>query len=231
MNIAANRKPLIVIIGLLVVALIGYLVYINFFTFSVTSTSPQNNRVSAKAPVIRIATNRTIKDQPISFDDGGAGIIASIKFDKSTIIINLYQKLEVDKKYTITLKNIVSTDGYTISSYVYEFTPQDNDSYLSKEDTEIILNRQNQKGAILADPVLNATPITGDAYVIKSSLDATPNGTGTVSIKAYIYLTREDMSNYDKAVADYKAQIERELSKIKGYSADKYKITYIIQAP
>lgn len=231
MDLASKKTPIIISIALLVVALVGYLVYVNFFTFSVKSTSPSSNRVSAKAPVLRIVTNRTISDKEITFDDGKTGIVASIERNEGTVIVNLYQKLIVDKKYTITLKNITSTDGYTISSYAYTFTPKDNDGYLSTEDNAIILNRQNQKGAILSDPVLNATPITGETFVIKSSLDATPNGTGIVSIKVYIYLTREDMSDYEGSVAKYKTQVVNELAKIKGYSADKYKITYTIQTP
>jgi len=231
MNIAVNKKPIIIVAALVVIALVGYLVYFNFFTFNVKSTSPNSNSVSAKAPVLRIVTNRTISDKKIEIDDGSAGIVASVEHNDTTVVVNLYQKLEVDKKYTVTLKNITSTDGYTIPSYTYTFTPKDNDAYLSTEDNAIILNRQNQKGAILSDPVLNATPIEGEAFVIKSSLDATPNGKGTVSIRVYIYLNRDDMANYDSAVEKYKAQVAAELSKIKGYSADKYKITYTVQTP
>ena len=231
MNLSSKRTPIIVIISLLVVALVGYLIYVNFFTFSVKSTSPNSGRVSAKAPVLRIVTNRTISDKEITFDDGKTGIVASIERNESTVVVNLYQKLIVDKKYTVTLKGITSTDGYTIPSYSYTFIPKDNDGYLSTEDNEIILNRQNQKGEILSDPVLNATPITGDGFIIKSSLDATPNGKGVVSIKVYIYLTRSDLDNYENSVAKYKTRVTDELAKIKGYSADKYKITYTIQTP
>src|SRR5690606_5519637 len=127
------------------------------------------------------------------------------------IVINLYQNLEANKEYKITLNNIQSQDGYVIDSYTYTFTPVNNPGLLTDEDRDIILDRQEKaKPDIMADPVYIATPFQSDSYVVKSSLNATPDGKGEVSIKATIFLTRTEASstnNRNSAVNKYKSQI------------------------
>jgi len=232
MDIARYKKPIIIISVTIAVTLVGWLIYFYFFTFSILSTSPSSDRVAIQSPVIKIETNKEISDKTIKFDDGGTGIVASVNRFNKTIIINLYQNMVSDKVYVITLQDISSTDGYVIDTYTYTFTPKNDDSLLSDEDKNIILERQDDKPAVINDPVANATPLSTDSYVIKSTLNATPDGKGSVSLVATIFLTREDMiAGRDTSVANYQADIATRLALIDGYTPEKYPITYIIQDP
>lgn len=233
----SNRLKIVIAAAFIavVIAVIAWLVYYFFFMFSVVSVRPNQNQVSTLAPVIVLSTNRDLVDQPIEFSDGESGIVASVETYKKDLVINLYQNLESNKEYKITLKNIQSQDGYTIDLYTYTFTPVNNPDLLTDEDRDIILDRQEKaKPAIMADPVYMATPFQSDSYVVKSSLNATPDGKGEVSVKATIYLTRLEASttsNRNSAINKYKKQIIDRLKDIDGFSEEKYPITFTIQDP
>jgi len=232
MDIARYKKPIIITTIIIAVALIGWLVYFYFFTFSILSTSPSSDRVAIQSPTIKIQTNRTISNTAIKFDDHGAGIVASVNHFNKTVVINLYQNMVSERTYTITLQDITSNDGYAIDTFTYTFIPKNDDSLLSDEDKNIILERQDDKPAVVNDPVANATPLSTDSYVIKSTLNATPDGKGSVSLVATIFLTREDMiAGRDASIATYQAEITARLALINGYTPEKYPITYIIQDP
>ena len=232
MDISKYKKTFIILGVIALVGLVAWLVIFRFATFSILSVTPSANKVSNLAPTIKILTNQTISDKPIEFDDGGTGIVASVKGSDRSVVINLYQNMVANKKYTITLKNITSVNGRVIPSYNYVFMPVSDSSLLTDEDTKVILERQDEKPEIIGDPVVQATPISRDSYVIKSVLEATPDGKGSVSLIATIYLTRDDMQRgYDASVNRYKDEISQTLSAIDGYSAEKYPITYTVQAP
>lgn len=226
-------KKQIIISAIIIVALVAmWSIYYYFFTFSVLSTSPSRDRVATASPIITLTTNRTISDAAISFDDGSSGIVASVKPFKNTVIINLYQNMEADKKYTIKISDLMSKDGYKMASYTFIFTPKLDASLVNDAGQQIILDRQDNKPAIIDDPLISATPFSSDSYVVKSSLNSTPDGKGAVGLNATIFLTREDVvSGYDAAVEKYKAEIQDQLLKIQGYDAAKYQITYKIQDP
>jgi len=231
-QLAQYKKPIIIVAIIGIVALISWLIYFYLIAFSILSVSPSKDRVATLSPTIQIQTTKNISDKSISFDDGGSGIVASVNHHDKVVVINLYQNMSVDQTYTITLKNIESTNGSVIESFVYTFTPKDDPSLLSDTDTQVILERQQDKPSVVNDPVVNATPFSTDSYVVKSSLDATPDGKGSVSLVATLFPTREDYANgYDAAIAEYKKQITERLSDIDGFSIEKYPITYIIQGP
>jgi len=233
-----SQKKLKIIISsvfiLLVITIISWLIYYNFFLFAVVSTRPNQNGVSTQAPIIVLKTNRTLVDQPVTFDDSGSGIVSSVNVNGKDIVINLYQNLEVNTDYSITIKNIESDDGRIIESYTYSFTPVNDPSLLNDEDRKIILDRQEQnKPNLMSDPVYIATPFQSDSYIVKSSLNATPDGKGSVSIIATIFLNRSEASpsNRSGAINKYRAQIMERLEKIDGFSKDKYQITFNVQEP
>jgi len=232
MNIAAYKKQLIIGGIILVVGIIAWIIYFYFFTFSVLSVSPNTSSFSTRTPIIELSTNQTLSsEQDITIDDGGTGIVASVVPFNKNLIINLYQNIEADKEYTVTLKNIRAGENYSMD-YIYKFTPKADSSLLSDKEAEILLERQDNKPAIVGDPVHAATPFNTDSYVVKSTLAATADGSGTVTLSATIFLTDSDMeSGRDAAVAKYKSQISDQLLTISGYSAEKYPIVYKIQEP
>lgn len=232
MDIQRYKKPIIIAACIVIALVAAWLIYFYFFTFSVLSVSPSKTRFSTVSPIIKIETTRAISDKTITFDDGGTGIVASVKHTDKTIIVNLYQNMRADKEYTVTLKGIESKDGYRMQSFVYTFTPVNDPSLVSSEENKIILQRQDEKPSIVSDPVASATPITSDSYVVKSVMNATPDGKGSVSLVATIFITREEAEQgYQAAVDTHKAEIFEALSKIKEYSADAYPITFTIQGP
>lgn len=232
MNIAAYKTQLIVGGIIIAVGLIGWLIYFYFFTFSVLSVSPNASNFSTRTPIIELSTNQTLNsEQDITVDDGSTGIVASVVPFKKNLIVNLYQNIEADKEYTITLKNIRAGEKYSMD-YIYTFTAKADSSLLSDKESKILLDRQDNKPEIVSDPVYAATPFSTDSYVVKSVLGATADGTGSVTLTATIFLTRSDMENgRDAAVASYKSDINDKLLAIPGYSADKYPIVYKIQEP
>lgn len=232
LDLSRYKKPIIIALIVLGVMTVGWLVYYYFFTFSVTSVTPQQGRVAIQSPILEIATNRTIADSEISIDDGGEGIVASAEPYGKSIIVNLFENMKADRQYTITLTGIKSTDGYSIDSFTYTFTPVDNAALLTPRDREIILQRQDVKPEILSDPVYNATPFYTDSYYVSSTLNATPDGKGSVSLQAVIFLSRDEAgAGRSAAVKKYTAAIEERLRGIEGFSADKYPVTYRVQEP
>lgn len=229
-----NNKNKIIIglaVVVLVLAAIAWFVYYFFFSFMITSARPNTSRVSTLAPVIVLKTNRTLSDQPIKFDDNEAGIVASVNVNGKDIIINLYQNLKQDSQYSIVLSDIQSNDGYSIESYTYSFSPVNNPSYLTDEDRKIISDRQeSQKPSLMSDPVYIATPFQSNSYIVKSTLNATPDGKGSISLQATIYLTRDETAkNRQASIDSYKKQILDRLKDIEGFSESKYPITFVVQ--
>ena len=232
MNILAYRKQLIIGGSLILLGVLGWLIYFYFFTFSVLSVSPDAGRFSTRTPIIELQTNQTLsKDQKITIDDGSTGIVASVVPFKKNLIINLYQNIEADKTYTITLKNITAGEKY-LMDYTYTFTAKADSSLLSEKESQILLDRQDEKPAIVSDPVYAATPFSTNSYVVKSILGATADGKGSVTLSATIFLTRDDMAfGKDASVAKYTLEIKDRLTSITGYTAEKYPIVYKIQEP
>lgn len=231
-DISQYKKPIIIAATVLGVLTVAWLVYYNFFTFSITSVTPEQTRVAIQSPIIEISTNRAISDSEIIVDDGGEGIVASVEPYGKSVIVNLFENMRADRQYTITLTGIKSTDGYSIDSYTYTFTPVDNAALLTPRDRQIILQRQDEKPELLNDPIYNATPFYTDSYYVSSTLNATPDGKGSVSLQVVIFLSPDEAGDARAAaVASYKTAVEKRLSEIEGFSKEKYPINYTVQEP
>lgn len=228
-----RAKTLIATIFIIIVlGLLSWFIYYQFFTLRISSAKPTADKVSVSTPIITLTSNKDLSNENISFDDGGSGIVASVNVNGKTLIINLYQNMSSGTDYSIKIKDIGSKDGnYKIDEYTYSFKPVNDDSLLTPDDVRIILERQDQKKpSLMSDPVYVATPFYTSSYVVKSILSATPDGEGRVIIQATIYLTRQEASNSAAVVNKYKTDILNRLKAIDGFSEDKYQIEYKVQS-
>lgn len=234
MYIARFKTPLLIFGGIFILSVIGWLVYLFLFSFSVISTTPNQGTVSDQQPVFFINTTKQLADTKITATtEPASDIINSVVPDGKRVVVNLNQNLKTNTKYTVTLSTISSKNGQTIDSYSFSFTTVKDDSLLSKEARAIILERQqNQKPKIFNDPVLNILPISDDSFYAKGLVDATPDGEGVVRIEVTLYITPQEANRLgkDKAVEELRTRAATVLQQ-KGVDLSKYEVIYKVQGP
>lgn len=229
--LAQNKGTIITLVVAVVVAVAAWLVYFFLVSFSIVSISPAANRMAVTQPIIQIDFTKDISTDNLDITLSPEGAISSIEPKGKSVIINLYDVLEAETEYTLTIHSIESVNGSVIKDYTHTFTPSDDLSLLTKEARDIILFRQNQKPAAMQDEAFNKTPITGDDFVVKSYLDAAPNDQAVVRLEVTIYLYRsliEELGGYESAVNTVNAKANQAI-KDAGLDIEKYDVEYKVQ--
>lgn len=134
------------VVMLIIFALLAWMV-VQSFHFRVVSTSPRSNNTSNISPFITINFNRDLSNKSLSITSNPS-IITTTKIEGKKLVLNLNAPsapLDTNKTYTITIKNITSTKGESLTNKIISFKPKVLDqSKIPKDQAKALLNRQAQ---------------------------------------------------------------------------------------
>lgn len=229
-SILQNKKfrQVSVIAGILIVILLGFLAYREFFTFYLKGTFPGTNRISYNSPFIELRFNKTPhNDYKISFSED-ENYISSSEIDGKNIILYV-TNLEIDQSYTINLESVTETGGKSISGKSLSFTVQNIPfDQLSEREQEVALRLQNEKDNVLNDPIMSLVPYSTLEFNLGAVLvDEEERPT----LRAELLLTGADVR------IDRQDAIERYKKAVTTYLTDndidpkQYTIEYVIIEP
>lgn len=226
------KIPVIITIILLVLALVGIYIYQTFYTFRVTSSSPeQNSVVSYQTPLVRISFNKEISSENISLELPKE-LVTSYFVEKNSLNINIFSGLVANKEYDLVVKSISSKDGMKLGEYKIHFSTNSSNA-LAKDDEKIILERQqSNKPSLLSDPVLEHVPYNTREYYIEPYLDTTSDGNGAITLKVTVYLSRDDLkSGRDVSIQRIQNSAKEYLNSLEGVVLSNYSLVYKTQEP
>jgi hypothetical protein len=232
MNKSTIRFVIITVIGIL--ALIGLYFTWQISTFRVTSTTPKNNEVTAGINSIDFNFSQSVGDVSGDNLSASAQILTGIsKKDAKTVTVGV-QNLVINKEYTITLKNIRSEKGDTISEYTYKFKVKNLDfSELSEAERKRQLdntdkgNYDNPLAAFLphettqykityTEPVLESTELPDTITITMKFFEPGSNAAPATPAQKQTYLN--DIRKYRTEALNY--------LKDKGVDINKYVMVY-----
>jgi len=196
-------------------------------TFRMTSTTPRLTSINNYTPSIQVNFNKPIDGKGISI--GPDNVVATTKVSGTALTIYL-QTLSANHTYTITIKSIRSTSGKVLTNIPLTFkvayvASSDN---LSDAEKQAISNKQDQKPASLADPILNYLPYSTLTFMLTAVQTGSTQGQSALVIEAQILIppnTPADQEAID--IPKFKQQAIDYL-KSKGIDPTKYNIDYQI---
>jgi len=199
-------KTIFLVVGLILIAWLVYGIY-NYYNFSIVSTSPNLNTVATLSPYIKIDFNHTLSNKNI-FISAPNNLLYSHKYyvNGKTLTIQLNEPLSTDKKYSITIDNLIDNHGQKIKNKVISFIPKKETlGQLSKNAQEELIIR-NESSTIYKNPILSHLPyfsvdfslsadFTNTSFTSKSKLAL--NAQLTIPA-AYVGSSRQNYINQDK---------------------------------
>jgi len=94
--------------------------------FHVSSTNPKMSDVSSLSPYIVFAFNRDVSPKGVSVTSSPTNFISGTKVNGKNLQVNFkFHGMSPNKKYSITIKSISSTDGKKIVDKTFSFTAQE----------------------------------------------------------------------------------------------------------
>lgn len=224
-----------IIIGVvLLVALLGWLAYREFFTFYLKGTSPNTASVSSSSPYVKLNFNKQLKNDGYTLDlkMDDQDIFVDHKVEGKTFKVYLPTNMEVGQAYVLTLSNISATDGKTLSATL-EFTTKDIPvDELDKEQQDELLRLQSDlRTNEVNDPILQELPHGTLNYNLSAFISG---GEGTdvpgdrLTLQAQIMLSSVDIkSGQDAAVARAQSDIAAWITSL-GLDPANYQIEYTV---
>ncbi len=213
----------IIVAGVLVVC-IGLLVRHQFFFF-VSGTSPKSgSTVSSTTSVAVISFNKTLDEKQNIYENieiyPKERFFKDIRVSGKQIIIS-FASLDIEKEYSITIKNVRSSDGKTIDAVDFtlktKYVPF---SQLSKDQKEESLANIDQGN--FDDPILSHIPHETNFYVIDPVFGNTDEGQLALSVRITIKTSSADT----KSSIEQHKKDARNYLKEKGIDVNNYVINY-----
>lgn len=226
------KTPLIIALVVIVLLCVGVYFYQNIYTFRVSSSTPsQNSVVSYQTPIISIDFTKELSEKDIQLDLPKE-LVTSYFVEKSTLNINIFSGLVANKEYDFVVKSVSSKDGMKLGEYTLHFSTNSSNT-LSKDNENIVLERQNNnKPALLSDPVLQHVPYNTREYYIEPYLDSTSDGKGSVTLKITVYLSRDDINKgRDASIQRIQNTAKEYLASLDGVKLSNYSLVFKIQEP
>lgn len=228
-------RGIIIVASVVAAALIGWVVYREFFTFYLKNTSPDSSSVSYSSPYLKLNFNKNLKTEGYEFKltSGEGEIYVEHEIIGKTFKAYLPTSMEVDQTYTISLENISATDGKVLSLHV-DFTTKDIPySDLDKEQQDELIRLQDALHAN-DDPIVQHLPhgtldYTLSAFISSGSDTDVPGD--RLKLQAKIVLSNADIrSGRDAAIARIKNDIAAWITSV-GLDPASYNIEYTISDP
>jgi hypothetical protein len=224
------RQHIKVIIGISIAIFVGLIAWgliYTFVIFHVTSVTPSGT-VSHLQPRLVVTFNKDLSQDGLDIRSDDISSKASVDGNRLTVDFDNY--MEVGQTYSVVIGLVMSDSGDKIENHVIRFTASDDDSLLSEEDIQIVLDRQDNKTGLYNDPIYQYLPYSTLDYEITPS-----GGTDTgekASIQIVIELSVADVkSGRSAAVATYRQRAIEYLSNLEGIDISQYKITTTIVDP
>lgn len=240
--IIKHRLKILIVAGLGVAGVAIWLVFFYIINLSVLGINPNLNRVSYLSPYLDVSFNKTISLDSLELEDPDNIVSKTDNNDDKTLRINFLQALQHGKEYTLTIKSLSSDqDNSKLYNYVIRFTPLDNDTLITEDELNTILERQENKPVLTTDPMVDNTPYsTNEFYISASEKTYMDNHDGTgeykvIEIKVNLFPDRDKLnSNYNKTINDIKIKANTYIESILKTPVDKldiakYQITYVVQ--
>jgi hypothetical protein len=224
------RQHIKVVIGISITIFVGLIAWgliYTFVIFHVTSVTPSGT-ISHLQPRLVVTFNKDLSQDGLDVRSDDISSKASVDGNKLTVNFDNY--MEVGQTYSVVIGLVMSDSGDKIENHVIRFTASDDDSLLSEEDVQIVLDRQDNKTGLYNDPIYQYLPYSTLDYEIIPS-----GGTDTgekASIQIVIELSAADAkSGRSAAVATYKQRAIEYLSNLEGIDISQYKITTTVVDP
>lgn len=215
-----------------VLLLVGWIVYYNVFTFHIQSVRPGTNSIQLRTPQIDVYFNREINtDTPPKVFLGDIPLELFDAPNNHSISINTWGLFAPGAKYTLFIRDVISTDGYTIKEESITVSISDDVEQLTHEQEDKILElQQEHKSSAIKDPILVYIPYEKNNYYISTGL---PTENNKPEVKVTVFLSREDSeSNQREAIiTEAKESANGYLRSLDGIDISQYTVTYIIQEP
>jgi hypothetical protein len=209
-----NRfKIIIITFCIFILGLVGLLAYKNSL-FRLVSSDPPINKVTVISPYIEFKFNRSLSKNILV--SSNSKVINSFSIKDKSIMVKLNYPMPLDNEYTLSIKNITSTEGKSLPDKIIKFkTINASNSNITKGQREVLLNNQKQYNNDMYNGLPVLLPFNGPnlGYRIDYIYDSTINGGKlTVIISAKNDQEKQNATNWIKS---------------KGFDVNNYQIEYL----
>lgn len=217
------------VIGVVLVAILGYGVYLNS-VFRITGTNPNTSNVATSAPFLKINFNKPLNDTGLSVS-GSGGIVRSYSASGKTVTVLLNGPLVLSRRYDVHLNSVISTGGKLITDKTISFVPKAVDyNKLPQDQQQTLLNEQDTHQGANTDPIVSHLPYGTLDFKLNDLVTTDASNKSVLVLQATILVSHADMSNEAAAVAQYKQEVLDYITSL-GLKPSNYTINYTINEP
>ncbi|HKR82335.1 MAG TPA: Ig-like domain-containing protein [Candidatus Saccharimonadales bacterium] len=220
-------KNVKVAIAIILVAVVGWLSYVAYLgaMFRLVSTSPATSNFSVSSPAFKVTFSQDISEHGIAVVSDPM-VIRNTTVSGKTLTINLITPLDKTKTYTITINNVTSKSGKTITNKKFTFQPKEIDfNSLPKDQQQTILNSQKPSQQAETDPMLSHLPYSTLDFRLDPVTSTDANGKLTLTIQAQIYVLPNSSTSETDQIAQAKQEIATYFKQF-GLDVSTYNVQY-----
>ncbi len=226
-----NLKRLRVVLGIIVVALVGWVIIytLGVHKFRVVSTNPATNQVSSATPFFDVTFNKPLLERGLKITSS-PNIVDSYAAKGRVIDISL-APMTINNTYIITIHSVLATDGETITNKSFRFVANYiSPSNVSKKQQQAILNNQDNYSTPINDPIMAHLPYQTLNFSLSAQVTPGSNGKSGLVLQAQLLLSEADMSDQVAGVAQDKQMVVNYIQSL-GLNPTKYNIEYSVSTP
>lgn len=234
----AHARLINTVIVVSVLAVVGWIIYYFFFTFHITSITPNPSRASYLTPKLEVTFNRDLVTDGLKVEGEGVEVTSRVS-DKNKLEISITSKRTIDRTYKIKLVSVKSVKGDEMRNNTITLAALASTASLTDADRDAILNQQQEnKPDVLNDPISYLIPYSTLQYSIEPT--GSVDDKNKIVIKVIIFLSNADVKTNRQAAIDSAKQAAMEYLKngasfeaeeAQGVNPDNYTITYEIREP
>lgn len=226
-----NIRLIVVVTALAILAYVGFLIWQNT-QFRVTGTTPSTSgSVATSTSVIKIDFSHDLSEEVVynrTIIDDGQSLVREIERRDRSLYVRIFEIFE-GENYTISFKDILSSDGEVIKNFRLTFTAKYIPSERLSQAQKELENGETDRFEV-EDPILKHIPYSTIGYSLEPVNSVSEEGSYALFVNMKIFLSNTDRGFEEEAVESYKKQAFDYL-RSKGINSDDYEFNFIVQDP
>lgn len=199
--------------------------------FHVVNVNPSLRSVSTISPFLKVSFNKALVPGSVKITASPTSAIGTPVVAGKVITIPLVSPLQIGHPYSVTIAQVTSVSGKTITNKTFTFKPRFISSAdLPADQRQALLKAQTNNKTNTADPILKHIPYKTTDFQISQDVNPQKNQPKNFPLLVTVVLAGADMGNQAAAAAQHKQEALDYITSL-GLNPNNYSITYIVQLP